>query len=309
MVGYWKEEEDDFRDMPDEINEGQASAIPQFQEKQRPVRPRPQVPVNQQVAEVAPVEPVEYTEDGEEDYSTVLLDAGLRLEQGNLYKMLMNQDIFHGLDADPRAIKHVQREIRTFAKERMELMLGMRQTLAAPEALILPFNDLEISVLKKLASDVTGGVTQTEDANKHASWSAPKKQTLTPVASVKRPTQATLAPISAPARQTAPAPLKQTTAPISRPTPAPKVLKKTEVVSEELLNKPIAELTEQELIDRNKIVSQKQKRRRAALPQNRVPMPSEHQMAAMAGNQADASSNSPGIQRLMEVVNVLSKKK
>ena len=57
----------------------------------------------------------------------VLSDARLRLEQGRLYEMVMNSDLFEGSDCDPKAIKNVEKEIRNFAKERMEIMLGMRQ--------------------------------------------------------------------------------------------------------------------------------------------------------------------------------------
>lgn len=127
--------------------------------------------------------------DEEDDYTAILSDARLRLEQGKLYEMIMNHDIFRGVDADPKAVRNVQREIRKFAKERMEIMLGMRQevTPAVNAPIIFPLNDLEIEILKKLASKATNGLTEAADSNTFDSWSkAPKKATLIPISSPAR---------------------------------------------------------------------------------------------------------------------------
>ena len=75
---------------------------------------------------------MEEIQEEEEDFTAVFNDANLRIEQGRLYQMIMNHDIFEGMDADERAVQNVQKEIRKFARERMEIMLGMRQEQVCP---------------------------------------------------------------------------------------------------------------------------------------------------------------------------------
>src|ERR1019366_6683663 len=101
----------------------------------------------------------------EEDFVDVLSDAHLRLEQGSLYKLVMNGNLFQDVDADPKAVQNVQKEIKTFAKERMEIMLGMRKETNTVEHLEIdfPFNALEVEVLKKLASTATKGASEHSD--------------------------------------------------------------------------------------------------------------------------------------------------
>src|ERR1035437_7078044 len=89
----------------------------------------------------------------EQDISEIMSDANLRLEQGRLYQMVLQGDIFADTNADPKAIRNVQREIRKFVRERMETMLGIRQEQPAQAAVVSsPFNDMEVTVLKMLAS-------------------------------------------------------------------------------------------------------------------------------------------------------------
>src|ERR1035437_9642895 len=90
---------------------------------------------------------VDIFEEEDEDMSSVLSDANLRLEQGRLYQMIMNHDMFGETDADPKAIRNVQREMRKFARDRMETMLGMRQEEAVLRTIVSsPFNDMEVNV-------------------------------------------------------------------------------------------------------------------------------------------------------------------
>jgi hypothetical protein len=120
----------------------------------------------------------------EEDFSAVLNDANLRIEQGRLYQMIMNHNLFEGMEADEKAIQNVQKEIRKFARERMEIMLGMRQEQVAPSSIVSsPFNDLEVDILKKIASKATNGATETPEANQVAAAvrEVPRRQTLNPI--------------------------------------------------------------------------------------------------------------------------------
>lgn len=127
-------------------------------------------------------------EDEDEEYTDVLLDARLRLEQGRLYEMLMKHDIFGDVDADPQAIKNVQKEMRKYAKDRMEIMLGMRQEQPKAQTMILPFNSLEIDVLKRVASTFSKGATEQADskAEVRQAPTQPKKEGLNTISSTPR---------------------------------------------------------------------------------------------------------------------------
>ena len=133
MSNLWGESEEEFRDIPDEVgvdaNGRQLQSPPASVKSTAPARqpaPAPQVPAAIQGTEYDVTEVLQIL-DEEEDFSEVLNDANLRIEQGRLYQMIMNHNLFEGMDADERAVQNVQKEIRKFAKERMEIMLGMRQ--------------------------------------------------------------------------------------------------------------------------------------------------------------------------------------
>ena len=94
MSNLWQgDEEEPFEDRPDEINLD-ANGI-QMQSPPAAVKnpPRPTTPVAAPVAKVEVEEEME-AEEEQDDYSTVLSDARLRLEQGRLYEMIMNNDLF-----------------------------------------------------------------------------------------------------------------------------------------------------------------------------------------------------------------------
>ena len=93
---FFSEENDDetFRDIPDEVVEGQQAPPAQVRQAQQP---RPQAPVQQ--APQPQYEEPQYEEaptDEEEDFSAVLNDARFRLEQGRLYELVMNNNLFEG---------------------------------------------------------------------------------------------------------------------------------------------------------------------------------------------------------------------
>lgn len=156
-----------FSDMPEEAQTGadgkpvaSTRYIPQPTIQSQAVRPGPSLPVIPE-----PEYEEETEENSEEDFSDVLTDAHLRLEQGSLYKLIMNNNLFEDVDADPKAIQNVQKEIRNFARERMEVMLGMRKETTQVEHLEIdfPFNALEVDILKKLAHAATKGATENSD--------------------------------------------------------------------------------------------------------------------------------------------------
>src|ERR1035437_5546474 len=77
---------------------------------------------------------IDLFEEEEDDTLAIMSDANLRLEQGRLYQMVLQGDIFADTNADPKAIRKVQLDIRKFVRERMETMLGIRQEQPAQAA-------------------------------------------------------------------------------------------------------------------------------------------------------------------------------
>jgi hypothetical protein len=163
------DDDGDFRDIPDEVAGAPApfSRPPQVEEDEDDDLPPPPPAYEEDEAE---------EEFEEEDFSSVLSDARLRLEQGRLYEMIMNHELFDGVDATPRAIKSVQKQIRQFAKEQMEVMLGMRQAPSAGMSVSLPFNSLEVEALKAVASAATQGATQSPDVEEYIAPIAPSRK-------------------------------------------------------------------------------------------------------------------------------------
>ena len=97
-----------------------------------------------------------------EQDANVMCSARLRLEQARLYEMLINNNIFEGVEGDPKAIQNVQKELKDYIVERLEILLGLRAKKAvAPEpiAVELPFNDIEIDFLKQLSYKGTHGAS------------------------------------------------------------------------------------------------------------------------------------------------------
>jgi hypothetical protein len=105
----------------------------------------------------------EYTED---DELSIVDEAHVRLDQGRLYKMLIGHNLFEGVDADPTAIANVQKELKDFILERLEILLGMRAEKEKSEATHVTvqsdFNELEVQALKMIASKVTRGRSEVE---------------------------------------------------------------------------------------------------------------------------------------------------
>lgn len=105
-------------------------------------------------------------EEDESDFGmSVMESARIRLEQGRLYEMLIKHDLFEGVDAIPEAVAKVQKELKEYIVERLEILLGMRVETKKqqPQQVITPpqFNDLEVQALKMIAAQVTKGASKT----------------------------------------------------------------------------------------------------------------------------------------------------
>lgn len=211
----------------------------------------------------------------EEDTAEIMGDANLRLEQGRLYQMVLQGDIFADTNADPKAIRNVQREIRKFVRERMETMLGIRQEQTQETIVSSPFNDLEVTVLKMLASKMSKGATEEtpkELTGPQPPPPTPKKDGINAISGNLRP-------------QTTPLkanPTKPVQKPQAKPNPA-KVQAKSAITSsdETLLKKPIVEMTPQELLAYEADAAIRRSQNKSALPTNLVPHPSPQQLEMM----------------------------
>ncbi|NJO48295.1 MAG: hypothetical protein HC840_01105 [Leptolyngbyaceae cyanobacterium RM2_2_4] len=310
---FFNQDDDDgseFRDIPEEVSGGQAEV--------------PNVRVNRPAAPPQPVqqEPeIQYEEevqaDEEEDFSSVLSDARSRMEQGRLYEMIMDHDIFAGADADEKAIKYVTKQIRNFAKEQMEIMLGMRQEKQEVQALAasdFPFNDLEVAALKDLAYMATKGASARDEAQTftpQATPVAPRRTGLNPIAvkSQVKPAQraAPAKPAPKPLAQKAAAPVKRdqrTEAQIEQ------ILREEGITREEYerqyppgykpLTKPLGQMNEAEI---------KEWRRQEALKTNKqvknptaIPMPTAEQEEMLHTQRAQAAASHPQMQSIMNLL-------
>lgn len=294
-MNYWDKEEDfNDRDMEETNGEYHAPLV---------MAPGPDA-FPRRAIQPPVVQVSQVSEEDEDDYSEVLSDARLRLEQGRLYELLMNHNLFEGVQADPRAIKNVQRAIRRFSKEQMETMLGMRQP-EAPKAEAGSFNEVEVSVLRMLASAASKGKT---------AEAAPARQGLAPMVAKQAPSVQKLPSVVKSAQVVKPAPKKEVIAP--KPAPAPITRKKNdqiekilreEGVSRELieenykpLKKDVSEMTEEEKIDRNREVSQRL-RKQVQSPDAR-PMPSYEQQAMQYAQQASEVAASGPMSLLLAAV-------
>ena len=94
--------------------------------------------------------------------SNVIYNARLRLEQAKLYEMLINHNLFDGVDASLEAIDNVQNELKVYIVKRLEILLGLREPVVRVETTVaqLPFNNIEIDFLKQLAYKGTLGASE-----------------------------------------------------------------------------------------------------------------------------------------------------
>ena len=141
------------------------------------------------------------SDEDEDDFTEVLSDARLRLEQGKLYEMVMNHDLFGGVESDPRAAKSVQKQIRKFAKEQMEIMLGMRQEEVAVTNATSDFSSLEVHALKDIAAKLisTRGMKEEdypEEPTQGTPAPPPKKKTLNTIGNTSRQSKPQPKPIA-----------------------------------------------------------------------------------------------------------------
>jgi hypothetical protein len=241
------------------------------------------------------------TESENEDIADteLLSNARLRLEQGRLYEMLLKHDLFGGVEADQRAISNVQKEIRTFIKERLEILLGLRQDPklqpSQPEN-VTPqpsqFTDLEAELLKRFLAKMSGGATEkvqqadSRPAISPVSQSKPQSNGLRPMTAARK------LPVATKAQQ--PLKTKEPTSQINVGNAnIKKILEEQFGENEMPLGRPAASMRRSELIERNKRIAQRQEARKASgASANRLPAPNADQEIAIMTQHAMARNES-----------------
>src|ERR1700722_4076265 len=204
----------------------------------------------------------------EEDTKNIMQDASLRLQQGHLYQLVLQGDIFADTNADPRAIRNVQREISKFVRDRMEIMLGIKQEQVpmAPTVSSL-INDLEVLVIKTMASRFSKGATEEpHQLPTIQGQSTPKKDGITSINGNLNHGIKNSINISEKQDKIKSAPILKKN--IAKPISA--INSKSE---ETALIKPIDQMSPEELLAYNKLAEERSKQKYAQLPTNMEPHP------------------------------------
>lgn len=85
-------------------------------------------------------------------FGGALSEAVNRIQQAKLYETLISAKLFAPGSADPNIIAVVENEMKTFAINKLEELLGMRSPQAAQQHVELPFDEEQIQVLSMLAN-------------------------------------------------------------------------------------------------------------------------------------------------------------
>ena len=244
-------------------------------------------------------------EDEDEDFANVLVDARLRLEQGKLFEMIMNHNLFDGVDADPRATKIVQKLIRKWAKEQMEIMLGMRKETSKIETLHIdfPFNSMEVTILKKLASAASKGATENSDSYvpevrrvTEEVPVVPKKKSLNSISAAPKHNPQPKPVAKSEPIKSRPEPLKRE----SKPQPKPETNEKGMLTS-----KALHEMTEEEKEQKIRENIERNRGKKAYNPEA-LPQPTFEQREALAMSQVHKAMGSKNLSSA--IVAALNKK-
>lgn len=256
--------------------------------------------------------------------SNVIYNARLRLEQAKLYEMLINHNLFEGVDASPEAIESVQNELKFYIIKRLEILLGLREPTAVKSTVVAaesPFNEVEIDFLKQLAYKGTFGATKEVEPPKTVKAVKPN-----PVTSPAQKLKSFVAPkpVKQEVKKTAPPPSPPPSTPtkkvVTQPAKTPAKTVPQKAAPKKAIEKPkVAEsgmgrpLTEAEAIEIAKadlktasskpfhLMNAKEKaakiaevnaRNRRPVAVNAVPMPDANQLEMKYMMQQQSGSNS-----------------
>ena len=245
--------------------------------------------------------------------------AMVQLEQAKLYDMFLKHNLFEGVKADPEALRRVEKELKDFILERMQVLLGMKEDNKSKQVqqikVELPFNEIEVDFLKALAFKGTRG----ESANSKPA----EAKTLTTLKPKEEPQFTGLKSIahSTPAAEEieeeeeeefTPAPVKKKVAPVKkqlpprppqkRPIREGKIISVEEAAREDLKKmakrKPAHLMTPEELVEANRNITNGNKPKATG----GIPMPSADQQATHYMTQQLQKQMSPDNNVLMTML-------
>ena len=91
----------------------------------------------------------------EKEVIETLSEAVKRIEEANLWKTLLGRDVFAPGSARPEILESVNKKIRIFARQNLELCVGIsKKEENKPQQAALPFDKEEMHALKLLAAKV-----------------------------------------------------------------------------------------------------------------------------------------------------------
>jgi hypothetical protein len=76
-------------------------------------------------------------------------DVEDRLEVAQCFRLLLKEQLFNTVTP---ASRKVEKRIRSYVKEQLAILMGVRQAPQATAEVVLPFDDTEISILKQIAA-------------------------------------------------------------------------------------------------------------------------------------------------------------
>jgi hypothetical protein len=149
------------------------------------------------------------------DGESIREKAVRQMEQANLYKLLLDNNIFQPNSAREDIQDLVEAEIKMFVEGRLAELLGLKTNEKAPVS--EAFSDIEINALKAIAAKV---VSKMPDGVKPTpNTPAPALNAVS--AAVRPQSSPALNPVSAP-KKTVPKKVAPATQPATKPAPAPK---------------------------------------------------------------------------------------
>ena len=168
MSDFWDKEESvsEYEMLADEVYEAEALA------DQYAAEPLVIEAEEEELEEIQENSAFELTH---EESSTVY-NARLRLEQARLYEMIINHDLFDGVEVDRRAVSIVQNELKHYIIKRLEILMGLRKPQRTSSSGPKQFNPIEQDFLKQLAYKGTHGQSAQADQEEYEEeYQEPKK--------------------------------------------------------------------------------------------------------------------------------------
>ncbi len=247
-----------------------------------------------------------FSDESLENDEELLNSASLRLEQGRLYEMLAKHDLFGDVNASPKAIANVQREIRQFVNFRLEVLLGMKPDTGRPQPQQkqdFPFTDLEVDLIKKLLSKLSKGATE-KYSNTEEEVPAPiqpkpvKPQAIKPLSTPKpvQPVKRAEQPKPKPQVQARPQP-QQKQPPKPQPKVQPQQRNRPKTRQQQIADleaeleataKPFKEMSSNEIQERNIQISKLEALKKPPRPRDALPMPTNQETEMVYARQAQA---------------------